>query len=341
MKIGNRKIPKGNMLLLVGIFVISVCTLLISAALRVDYINGLKTGDFYSEKARKLRVTNSSRNDIWPEIIDKISEDVSIYHQIWDNETELYSIYNQTQTDTFPLLSGHFFTKDEQLSPSPTVVIGKTFQDSLLTRDETLYWEYQGIFYKVIGIMGMPYESRYDDLVLINFMSELSLGNPDGLYLIDSKKKNKVEDALQTIKTNLIGHATVNIPANDEDGWIAMTYDGMQLGSVFYILILFSFFLTLMIMDSLWLSYRRNTVQIYQIQGLFIKEIFWILLQEFERLLLTAWILGILSGFLITAFWGETDILMSDILISLFVTLGIGTLTFFFPLHKLRKINIV
>ena len=65
MKIAGKRIPKGTLLLASGMFAVSICTLLMTAAFRANRMNELLSRDFYSEKARKFTVMECGDTEFW------------------------------------------------------------------------------------------------------------------------------------------------------------------------------------------------------------------------------------------------------------------------------------
>lgn len=132
------------------------------------------------------------------EFIESIEEIDKVYIQKSDLIYKQYfgsAIYFNYKNDYHTnIISGRFFERDDFLKDEPKVVIGKDMiEDTVIDKDDNKYFEYDGLKYKVIGIMG--YEDRkspYDTQFVINFDSYIY--NKDILHDVNSMIVNNEEN---------------------------------------------------------------------------------------------------------------------------------------------------
>lgn len=332
MKIAGKRIPKGTLLLASGMLAVSVCSLLMTAALRANRMNELQSRDFYSEKARKFTVMECEDTAFWPEFLDGIEGDLALYHQVWDEAIDIRAVYPKGDIAEPDLVSGRFFSEEDAFGEIPAAVVGRDFEPSLIEKDGQRYFPYKGTSYLVLGVMGSAWKSRIDQMVYLDFASGLELAGSDGEYVADAGKTETLEYFLGALRTEMAVRGKLAVAIDDDEFGMQMMYSGEGFGTALYALVFLSLFLSVVVITAQWMVYRKKAAGIRQMLGASQMEAAFAVVKSFLAVTAAAWVPGALAGTWIAWQAGLLTLRAGDFLLSAAVTLVSGGLALLFPL---------
>ncbi|MHC9532612.1 ABC transporter permease [Dellaglioa sp. L3N] len=125
-----------------------------------------------------------------------------IHYQV-KNKKNLSYFYAKGKYEQPPMISGTFFSSNDFLSEVPVAVVGRNVEKKLYSPFHQQYYELNGQYIAVIGIMGDKYNSELDNQIFIA-MSAADTSNlkaHDAKIIIDSKKA-VTKDTLTAELTN-------------------------------------------------------------------------------------------------------------------------------------------
>lgn len=291
MKIRGKRIARGNLLLILGMVTVAVCTLLMSSALRASRLNDLKNREFYSSRARKFEVSDCGEDTFWQDIFRECPSGFVLYHQILDNELDIRAVYVKGDWETPEMVWGRFFAETDQFQERPAAVIGQAYEDRIIYEGEQAYFDYGGKRFQVLGVMGCPWESRIDSQIYLDFASGLSLVSSNGQYILDGSAA-VLDDSIQVLEKEVGRYGRIGVGVPDSPQTFTEKYLNGGFGILMYALIYLSFFLSVVIMANLWMGYRSRTVSILQMLGLTGPEVFREVCKSFLWLSFIGWAVG-------------------------------------------------
>lgn len=292
MKIGGKRIARGNLLLILGMVTVSVCTLLMSSALRANRLNDMKNREFYSSQARKFQISNCEEDTLWQNTFQECPPGFVLYHQVIDNEMDIRAVYTKGDLEAPEMIWGRFFEETDQFQGWPTVVVGKAYEERIIYEGEQAYFDYGGERFLVLGVMGCPWESRIDSQIYLDFASGLSLTSSNGQYILDGNSDTVLDGCIQVIEKEVRKYGRMGVSVQDNPQTFTQKYLKGGFGMIMYMLIYLSFFLSVVIMANMWMGYRSRTVSILQMLGLTGTEVFRELGRSFLYLSLIGWAVG-------------------------------------------------
>ncbi len=332
MKIAGKRIPKGTLLLASGMFAVSICTLLMTAAFRANRMNELLSRDFYSEKARKFTVMECGDTEFWKEFLSGTEDDLVLYHQVWDESLDIRAVYPKGTITEPDLVSGRFFEEKDAFGETTAAVVGRDFEPSLVEKDGQRYFNYQGESYLVLGVMGSAWKSRIDQMVYLDFASGLELAGSEGEYVADAEKTETLEAFLEDLRTEMAVRGKLAVAIDDDEFGMQMMYSGEGFGTALYALVFLSLFLSVVVITAQWMVYRQKEAGIRQMIGASQKGAAFAVVKSFLAVTAAAWIPGVLAGTWVSWRAGLLTLRVSDFALSAAVTLVSGVLALLFPL---------
>lgn len=334
MRVAGKRIPRGNVLLILGMLAVSICTIMMSAALHANYMNELQSRAFYSKKARKFNVTECENVDFWESLMEELPDDLILYHQIMDDTVDIRAVYVKGNVELPQMLWGRFFQETDQFKSKPTAVVGRDLEGQLIRELGKLYFVYEGQRYEVLGVMGYPWESRVDHMVYIDYASGLTEINSDGQYILDGRSEQIIEQGLDLLEKKITDCGQINVGIQDRTESVLERYADGGIGVVVYILIYISFFLSVVIITSMWLGYRRKEMGIAQMLGFTDRELFGMIGKDFFSACVVAWIFGAVVSWGISFDFIIIELRWIDLLVSFMITVMSGAAAFTFPFQK-------
>lgn len=334
MKIAGKKIPRGTLLLAMGALCVAVCTLMMSAALRANRLNELQSREFYSDLARKFSLMECEDGAFLEALLKEKGGGLSLYHQIVDDSFNIRGVYNQEGAKTPEMVQGRFFQEGDQFRDCPSAVVGQDMVQYLAEEDGEQYFCYRDRRYLVLGVMGYPWKSRIDRMVYLDFASGLEAASINGEYVLDGKNTQRIEDFLDEIRAELEGGGRMAVAAEDIEGGITMLYSGHGLGKGMYLMLYISFFLSVVVISSLWVSYRCKTIMILQMVGYTAEGAWLTVIRSFLAVVAAAWAAGMAVGVVISGFFQVLSFRWDDVLFSLAATVAAGLLAVAVPLGR-------
>ena len=173
------------------------------------YHFNLKSQTFFSrnlftENAACIQVTGKVSEDDIVDLQIERWEDynrVCIYKRIVEEENEIIrGIYDADQViDYTPYVKqGKFFSDQDFINRERVAVVGSDIENQLIERDGRRYYGYNQELYEVIGIF-QKNDTVLDKTIFLNLTYLLEKENNSGVYYLDAKNKNDVEESIQTL----------------------------------------------------------------------------------------------------------------------------------------------
>lgn len=332
MVIAGKRVPRGSLLLVLGMLAVSVCTLMMSAALRANRLSELQSREFYSDSARDFSITGCEDAAFWEDFFAGGTDDVILYHQIPDLEMDIRAVYAKGNVNVPEMVWGRFFDETDQFAGLPSAVVGRDWESALVEEDGTFFLDYGGTRFQVLGIMGYAWESRVDRMVYLDFASGLEIVTSDGEYVLDGGGEQEIEQCLDALELELAGKGRIDIAVKDMGE--AQGFLRQNFGAALYFLIYLSFFLSVVIITSLWLGYRRRQIGIMQMLGGTRAEVFLGICRSFLSVTVLSWMAGLVAGFGLSGISEVIVLRYEDMAVSLAATVAAGLLALALPLHR-------
>lgn len=334
MKIGGKRIPRGNLLIFLGMMTVSVCALLMSAGLRANFLNEMKSREFYSENSRRFGFLDCEDETFWEEVLASCPEEFILYCQVPDGEMDVRGVYAKGERLSPRMAWGRFFRESDQFQGTSCAVVGRDYEGALFREEDRVYFDYGGERFLVLGVMGYPWESRVDSMVYLDFSSGLSLSSGRGEYLLDGAGEEEIQACLDHFQKETWRYGQMAVSAADEPKSLWDRYLKGSFGAVFYALIYLSFFLSVVIMANMWVGYRGCTLSILQMLGLTRGETAWEVGKSFFFLSLGSWAFGSTGVLIAARFLPLLTFGWLDFLISFAAAIVTGMLALVFPLSR-------
>lgn len=334
MKIVGKKIPRGNLLLFLSFTAISLCLLLIVSAIRAEHRNSQSQNGLYSGHQKGFSVHNSEDEDQWTEVIPELASrhgNFAIYLPVQDPEIVMRGICVQGEVETPTMLEGKYFDLSTSWTDHPTLVVGKQYQEDVVRRAGKMYYKYGDVEYEVIGIMGEEEESRINQMILMDFRSALWITGINAEYILDTQKEAALTELGQDMYDLFHSPAEVLIILEGDVklSVIARLLSGGAVMSTLYIMTLISFSLSTVLVTFIWLRFRRQLFFAYALCGYGRRLERLEISKKFYLVSGTGFVAGLLLMIFISRFMTDIYITVSDLLIALGITVGLGTVILF------------
>ena len=228
-------------------------------------------------------------------------------------------------------LEGTYFDFSTSWTDQPTLVVGKQYKEKVIRRAGKMYYRYGGTEYEVIGIMGYEEESRINQMILMDFRSSLRITGINTEYILDTRKEADLTELGQDMYD--LFHSPAEMLIILEQGAkpsvIAGLFSGGAVMRTLYVMTLISFSLSTILVTFIWLRFRRQLFFAYTLCGYE---------RQMERLEIskrfylaagTGFVAGMLLMIFISQFMTDFTMAVLDILLTLGITIGLGTVILF------------
>ncbi|MCI8307601.1 MAG: hypothetical protein HFH14_06075 [Lachnospiraceae bacterium] len=338
MKFCGKRIPKGSLLLLLSFLTISLCLMMMLSALRADKINNQNRNGLYSGHQKRFTVISAEDEHAWEYVIPVLKEEYSnfsIYSTISDDRYIVRGMYKKGAANRPSMIWGRYFDEDTSWTDNPAIVLGRNFEPEISERDGKKYYDYQGITFEVIGIMGTEKENRINNMIIMDFKSSLSVCGINSDYMIDAKRAGDVEKIGAAIYETFRLPARVIITfAGNGKPWLAKILSGDMIMDTMYVMMFLSFSLSTVLVTFIWLEMRASLFYSWKLCGY---KRSWELAGIAKRYYTVAGI-GYLSGVLmmmaISNIINDLEMAVGDILFAFLITAGLGTIILLFCYGK-------
>ena len=162
-----------------------------SVITKTQYIQ-LVSNNLYSDQA----VSWTGSSDSLDSYLSCVKTDEILYADLSASARAIYFTADQI---TFPMISGRFYTPSDFSKANNYVVIGRNYVDDIRTEGGISYYEYEGEAFQVIGVIGLPQSSMFDQMLLFNMANVTGWLTDYTTWAIDSYSQNRPDiDALTT-----------------------------------------------------------------------------------------------------------------------------------------------
>lgn len=329
MRLAKKKIPKGHLLLALSFMAVSFCSLIIISTARMGRMNQLSQNGLYSGHQRDFSITDAAREDLWQDIIPQLKDrhkDFTIYVPIADPNIIIKGICTVGRPESPPMLQGTYFDPASSWTSHPSAVIGKEYSQDITQRGGKPYYTYGGIEFEVLGIMGTKEESRINHMVVTDFQSATAITGINTSYVLDAQKESSLLEVGQDLSSCFPFPANVVILLEQgmEPSLLARMLSGNTIMNTMYALILICFSLSTILVTLIWFRFRRQLFYAWELCGY---KSYWKHLETSKAYFQVAGI-GFAAGLLLAAavsrLASDIQIMLTDILLSLAVTIGLG-----------------
>ncbi len=334
MKLGRKRIPRGNFLLFISFTAISFCFLLIISAINAQNRNRLSSNNMYSGHQKDFTIMYSENEAQWDEVIPKLHEkynNFALYTKVPDQEKSIRGIYINGEVDNPPMLQGQYFDDETSWTDKPAVVIGKDYRDGVTERNDEMYYTMNGIEYKVLGVMGTKYDSRLNHMIMIDFKSAVSLTGINTSYMLDTKKKDDINEVGQEL-TMLFSYPADLLILLGEG--MPVSFIGRMLSSdmimnTLYIMILISFSLSTILVTFIWLRFRSRLFFAFSLCGYDSKSECLEISKRFYSISGIGFLTGFIVMSVISAFLQDIYMSAGSVVAAFATTVGLGSILLF------------
>lgn len=342
MKIAGKRIPKGNILLMLSFAAISLCLLLIFSVSRAGRENNMSKNNMYSGHQKGFSIIQAEEEQQWEDVIPALAADYdkfAIYVPIPDPEIVVRGIFTNGDVAVPPMLEGTYFNADTSWTDQPKVVLGKQYEKNVSRRDGKMYYQYLDVEYEVLGIMGTESDSRLNGMMMMDFRSAVRIAGINTEYVLDTKKESQIIKIGQSIEERFEYPANVLIVLEEVGARssVARFLSSSAIMDTMYVMMLISFSLSTVLVMLIWFRFRRQLFFAWTLCGY---ENHARRLEISKRFYMTAGS-GFGAGLCLMAVisWNISDIHVAarDVFQALAMTVGLGTVILFFCYFLDRK----
>lgn len=332
MKIFGRKIPKGNILVLISFAAISLCLIMIISLSRQDKLNNIMRKGLYTGNQKWFEINDCKDEAYWNNVLPDLAEnydDFAVYVDLPDPEISVRGIYVSGNVVIPPMLSGKYFDGVSSFGDAPKVVLGKEFEDKIVDRYGKSYFEYCGTECEVIGIMGTQKDSRINHMIVIDFMTALQYTGINTEYTYDVSDKDGVTDIGQYIYGKFESVSQVYMSLETEPGkasFVKFLFSVNTIMDTVYVMMLISFIVSTMLVTFIWFRERNTLFKAWELCGYKTKEIMLEVSKRYYAVSFSGFSVGLAAALFITKNMFNNKIEINDIIQAFVVTVGIGTI---------------
>ncbi|ASW42393.1 ABC transporter permease [Clostridium isatidis] len=300
-----------------------------------------------------IRFNDKLENQEVLELINKVkqSEDIIIKYYLqtgFDYDVKSEGIFfNGTFNNSYNLLEGRFFTKDDFRADANFAVIGKEVLRYTKVENGRRYILRGLDKYEVIGVVGKEkLSSRYDDIILYNLNSILNnkeILNKD-TWWIDSLNKSKIE--IKEEVTNIGDNQFIEIidEVDNSPNPLAQAIKRSQTLIISFVLIILCVLLTLVRSIIYWIESISLEIGVRKKYGATNKEIFFDIVKRYILISTGAMIISIIiqKVFLKINFLELVNYQISyiNIILSIMFIITLGIIFICIAMYKISKIGI-
>ena len=261
MRVVGKRIPKGSMILFISFTAIALCLLLIVSAVRTDKNTTMGQKRLYSECHRSFTILNSDDENQWESVVPVLKErhdNFAVYVSVDDPEIIINGICVDGKVERPPMINGRYFDYESSWTDTPKAVVGKNHEGDVLEEGGKCYYDYNGVKFEVIGVMGTKNESRLNSMIIMDFKSAIKFSGINTKYVLDAKNTDKLIDVGSDIFDLFTLPASVMIilEKGNTKPLVARLLAGDVIMDTLYVLILVSFSLSTVLVTFIWLRYR-------------------------------------------------------------------------------------
>ena len=332
MKIFGRKIPKGNILVLISFAAISLCLIMIISLSRQDKLNNIMRKGLYSGNQKWFEINECTDEAYWNHVLPDLAEsydNFAVYVDLPDPEISVRGIYVSGNVVIPPMLSGQYFDRASSFGSTPKVVLGKEFEDNVVDKNGKKYYEYCGTDCEVIGIMGTQKDSRINHMIVIDFMTALQYTGINTEYTYDVRDKDAVTDIGQSIISKFESVAQVYMSLETETGntsFVKLLFSNNVIMDTVYVMMLISFIVSTMLVTFIWLRKRNTLFKAWELCGYKAVEKIFEVAKRYYAVSFSGFAAGLAAALFITNNMLIIKMEVIDIIEAFGVTVGIGTI---------------
>ena len=334
MKIFGKKIPRGSILLFASYTAVSVCLLLIISAIRIEKINSMSSNTLYTDNRHSFTLLNATEdawNDVVPFLLDKY-DDFAVYYTIPDKEIVIRGILVKGRVQNPPMIQGTFFDEIYSWNDIPRVVIGKELEKDTYKTSEGVFYDYQGVSYNVLGVMGTEMDSRINHMMFLDLKSALNIAGVNGEYYFDAADYDTVKSASDIMSSKFTYPADFFMIFNEnqqQDTVILRLFSSSNIMNTMYIMTFISFSLCTILVTFIWLKHRRQQFFVWHITGYRKKWKMLEMAKQYYKVAIAGYLMGIGIMKLILSVMNEFTYTWVDMAEAFLVTIGLGTVVLF------------
>lgn len=334
MKVANKRIPRGNILLFFSFIAISFCLLLIISATREERENAMSQNGLYSGHQKEFSIMYEEKENAWEEVMPGLFseyDDFAIYVPLEDPDKIVRGIAVQGKVETPPMLGGEYFDSVSSWTEQPKAVLGKSFQKDIHKKDGKSYFTYQSVEYEVIGVMGTKQASRINDMVFLDFRSALKISEINTGYILDTRQESDMSEVGRQISIEFSNPTEVQIDLGSpmEETLVEKLFSGSTIMDTMYVMVLVSFSLSTILVVLIWLRFRKKLFYVWRLCGMKNKNKY----REIAKLFCPVTGMGFVSGLILMYFCShyflDVSFQLWDVFLAFLITIGIGTVILF------------
>lgn len=315
---------KGTLLLFISFWAMSVCSLTMLGTMRTDRQNREESRRNYSDYAATI-VVSDCNDDFWEEYFksDNLKNAV-LYTNVWDENYEIKGIYGQGNFKRPHMIAGNF---DELFIKNGTkncAVVGKNLQSQIYIMKGQGYIDIQGESFRVAGIMGVEYESRINDMIYINFSKAIEFGNSGQQMIMDSRYKWRIDSNVSHLQSFAAGKGEFYSNTLIQESMLSKIFENSNMTKYLFILVLISFWLSTVIIVSMWLMYKKKEISIKDMMGFCHLQILGDIAFDYLKISVMGYLAGIVIFIPIGILGKAVTFKIYDIGTSLFLTVVLG-----------------
>lgn len=271
------------------------------------YNMGVKQKDFlergmYTDNVQGMQLSSDYLVSVCGETVDFSipqinSGDFMIYKRLSEEYNEIVRGIYGTK-DIFEYSSyiklGKFFDESDYKDKSATAVIGSSMLDKIYTENGKQYFGYDNQLFEVIGIFKET-NSDLDYTVYLNLTSLIENMDNYGLYYVDAKTSEIVENVMQSMETNAGKKYSISRVSYE-----AKTVYGLSaMNNTLLFCAIFAAMINLLISSAFFVADKRYTVAIQKMCGMVRKD----LLIQYGKNILILLLISLISVYLIVYYF--------------------------------------
>lgn len=329
MKYIKKLFLRGSVLLYISFAAISMSFLLLISVASVGSNTMLSQNSMYTGHELTFSIYDSADDNIWNNIVGKLDNqynDYAIYCPIKGTDYIIRGIYLKGKVATPPMLWGDYFDNNTSWSDEPLVVVGSSHQDTIWEKGNNKYISYNGVDYRVIGVMGTHYESRINEMLFINFKSAIRESGVNTEYVLDTYEQSDINTIGKKISSCILEKAdcVMIIPEEGSDSSALHIISKETIMDVLYLMVFLCYSLCTIIITEMWLKYRSSLIMSHSLCG-YKKIISYIdIIRRYGLAAVMGCFTGIAAVYAFSVMYNKISISISDIMLDFIITVGLG-----------------
>ncbi len=331
MKIFNKRIPKGNILVLISFVTISLWLIIIISLSKQDKLNNIMKKGLYTGNEKWFEINNCKDESYWNNVLPELTgkyDNFAVYVDLPDPKILVRGIYVSGKVVIPPMLSGSYFDEITSGNATPKVVLGKEFESNTFYKDEKKYYDYYGTECEVLGVMGTEKDSRINHMIVMDFMTALKFTDINTEYEFDVKDKEDTDDIGEFIYNKFQNVSSVYMaPFTETFGksFINYVFDSEVIMDTVYAMMLISFVVCTMLVTLIWLRKRHTLFESLDICGFTTFEKMCEIAKRYYIVAFIGFVIGLMTAMFITNNILIINMELLDVIQAFAVTIGIGT----------------